>query len=433
MEYIEGGSLDDYIKSKGHLTENEALKCTMEIADALSYMHKNMMIHLDLKPKNIMRNSKGHLYLIDFGLSKQYDENGEPESSTSIGLGTPGYAPLEQASYKQDGTLPVTLDVYALGASLFKMLTGKTPPEASTILNEGFPLTFLQKAGISDKTISVVEKTMASVKKDRYQSVSSVSKAIGNLLGNVEQTNLDEDESSTSYDEEIEVCKVDTEEKISHHIKVSSDIDKSKSERKSGLLKIMGAGLVISLLLFGILSRELVPTLFFSFSATIVVAIASAILIHTTSLGWKRCGIIGGLLVLTLLLLFAISNIPLEIRDIVGYRTGDAEDFLIKNWNTGILGLCLGIACLIYYVFTKKKFAVYISIAIAVLSLGFLMFFINSERESVLSDPTPSVTEPTTEASTHIKKEGIDLGLPSGTLWASCNIGATSENEDGDH
>lgn len=178
MEYIEGDSLDDYIKSKGHLTENEALKCTMEIADALFYMHKNMMIHLDLKPKNIMRNSKGHLYLIDFGLSKQYDENGEPESSTSIGLGTPGYAPLEQASYKQDGTLPVTLDIYALGASLFKMLTGKTPPEASAVLNEGFPLSSLQKAGISDKTISVVAKTMASVKRDRYQSVNSLSMAI---------------------------------------------------------------------------------------------------------------------------------------------------------------------------------------------------------------------------------------------------------------
>lgn len=211
MEYIEGGSLDDYIKSNGRLPEVEALKCTMEIADALSYMHKNMMIHLDLKPKNIMRNSKGHLFLIDFGLSKQYDENGEPESSTSIGLGTPGYAPLEQASYEQDGTLPVTLDIYALGASLFKMLTGKTPPESSAILNEGFPLSSLQKAGISAYTISVVEKAMASVKKNRYQSVSSLSIAIKNLASNVELTNLDEDESATIYDEEIEVRKVDSQ------------------------------------------------------------------------------------------------------------------------------------------------------------------------------------------------------------------------------
>ena len=208
MEYVEGGSLDDYIKSKGRLTEEEALQCTLEIADALSYMHKNMMIHLDLKPKNIMRNSKGHLYLIDFGLSKQYDENGEPESSTSIGLGTPGYAPLEQASYKQDGTLPVTLDIYALGASLYKMLVGKTPPESSYILNEGFPSSALLQIGISKDTISVVEKAMASMKKDRYQTVDSLSKALeivsvhGDSFssGNTDDKTVYEEEK-TSYDE----------------------------------------------------------------------------------------------------------------------------------------------------------------------------------------------------------------------------------------
>ena len=178
MEYVEGGSLDDYIKLKGRLTEEEALKCTLEIADALSYMHKNMMIHLDLKPKNIMRNSKGHLYLIDFGLSKQYDENGEPESSTSIGLGTPGYAPLEQASYKQDGTLPVTLDVYALGASLYKMLTGMTPPESSSVLNEGLPLTYMKRLGVSEGAIAIVEKAMAPVKTMRYQSIADIMQII---------------------------------------------------------------------------------------------------------------------------------------------------------------------------------------------------------------------------------------------------------------
>ena len=217
MEYVEGGSLDDYIKSKGRLTEEEALQCTLEIADALSYMHKNMMIHLDLKLKNIMRNTKGHLYLIDFGLSKQYDENGEPESSTSIGLGTPGYAPLEQASYKQDGTLPVTLDIYALGASLFKMLTGKTPPEASAILNEGFPLSSLQKVKTSANTILIVEKAMASVKKDRYQSVNSLLMAIEQAVEADGQTGVIEEKddmgiinknSNHANDDEVTIIAV---------------------------------------------------------------------------------------------------------------------------------------------------------------------------------------------------------------------------------
>ena len=147
MEFIDGESVDEYIGRKGKLPEEESLKITGAVCSALSYMHDHKMLHLDLKPKNMMRNSEGQIFLIDFGLSKQYDENGEPESSTTLGLGTAGYAPIEQAHYKRDGSLPVTLDIYAVGASLYKMLTGETPPESSSVLNEGLPLSPLKEAG----------------------------------------------------------------------------------------------------------------------------------------------------------------------------------------------------------------------------------------------------------------------------------------------
>lgn len=104
MEFIEGGSQHEYIQKNGGLSDREALDIIAQIGDALSVMHRNKMLHLDLKPLNVMRRGNGDLVLIDFGLSKQFDENGEPESSTRIGYGTRGYAPIEQANYKRGKT-----------------------------------------------------------------------------------------------------------------------------------------------------------------------------------------------------------------------------------------------------------------------------------------------------------------------------------------
>ena len=97
MEYMEGGSLDKYIEQKGGMPEAECVKYAKQIGAALSYMHAHKMLHLDLKPGNVMLRKNGDAVLIDFGLSKQYDESGNPETSTTVGGGTPGYAPIEQA------------------------------------------------------------------------------------------------------------------------------------------------------------------------------------------------------------------------------------------------------------------------------------------------------------------------------------------------
>lgn len=173
MEYVEGGSLNDYIEVCGQIPEEESLRYTRTIGTALDYMHGHNMVHLDIKPSNIMITKDGDVALIDFGLSKQYDENGIPESSTSIGGGTPGYAPIEQATFHSSQDLPVTMDVYALGATLFKMLTGVRPPEASAILNDGFPDRELIRYKVSTNTVRCIEKAMAPMRKSRYQNISS--------------------------------------------------------------------------------------------------------------------------------------------------------------------------------------------------------------------------------------------------------------------
>lgn len=171
MRYIDGKSLDSYIGSKGRLDESEAIAITVEIGRALDYMHSRRMLHLDIKPSNIMRDPNGKFHLIDFGLSKQFTDSGEPETSTTIGLGTPGYAPIEQSTYQQDGSFPATLDVYALGSTLYKMITGRRPPEASFLLNDGFPYAELSSAGVSKNTIEILRKAMMPSYKQRYQSI----------------------------------------------------------------------------------------------------------------------------------------------------------------------------------------------------------------------------------------------------------------------
>lgn len=177
MEYIDGMNLDDYIREKGRIPEKEAIEIIKEVGDALSYMHSRRMLHLDLKPKNIMRKNDGSVCLIDFGLSKQFTDGGEPESSTSIGLGTPGYAPLEQAHYKHGSNFPATLDVYALGATFFKMLTGRRVPDASAILNEGFPEEEVI-GHVSGGTVRVLKHAMNPFSKDRTATINDFINAL---------------------------------------------------------------------------------------------------------------------------------------------------------------------------------------------------------------------------------------------------------------
>ncbi|MBE6177983.1 MAG: DUF1566 domain-containing protein [Rikenellaceae bacterium] len=171
MEYCEGGSLD-YLIGRDGLAEGQALAFVRQIASALDYMHRARILHLDLKPGNVMLREDGTVALIDFGLSKQYDEAGEPESSTTIGGGTPGYAPIEQAHYREGHDFPIQMDIYALGATLYKMLMGERPAEAAVLLNEGFPTHRLTAKGVSEPTIAVIEKAMSPIKRNRYGSVA---------------------------------------------------------------------------------------------------------------------------------------------------------------------------------------------------------------------------------------------------------------------
>ena len=199
MEYIDGETLSSVINRKGRIYEQQAINLTLQVVSALAYMHNKKMLHLDIKPSNIMI-SNGKAVLIDFGLSKQYTESGEPESSTTIGLGTPGYAPLEQANYHEHNGLPATLDIYAIGATMMKMLTGISEmPPASEILNDGFPTSLFHESGVSALLTDIVEKAMAPLKKNRYQTVEELRSDLAKLSRSTENTQIEQKSQNVEH------------------------------------------------------------------------------------------------------------------------------------------------------------------------------------------------------------------------------------------
>ena len=163
MEYHNGGSLGDLVKDGNPLPEADAVRYITQIADAVGYIHKQKINHLDIKPGNILLDGKANGILIDFGLSKQYDEQGSQTSSTPVGI-SHGYAPMEQ--YKQNGvsTFSPQSDIYSLGATLYKLVTGVTPPQAMDIFNDGLPAL---PAHLSDGVKKAIEQAMQLHKSNR--------------------------------------------------------------------------------------------------------------------------------------------------------------------------------------------------------------------------------------------------------------------------
>ena len=196
MDYIEGESLSDLVKRRGALPEEEAVTYIRAVAEALRYVHARSINHLDVKPGNIMvRTSDHHVFLLDFGLSKQYDVAGNQTSSTPLGI-SHGYAPIEQYSPEGIKSFSPQTDIYSLGATLYYLITGKTPPSASELFASelsGFPTT------LSATVRKAIQWAMEPQKKDRPQNVVEF---LNLLLKYVEKTKNDEEQIKFSQQRE---------------------------------------------------------------------------------------------------------------------------------------------------------------------------------------------------------------------------------------
>lgn len=173
MDLIDGESLGERMKRTGQpLSEQEVMKILDQVLDALSVVHAQGLYHLDLKPANIMLDQQGCALLIDFGASKQISIGDGYSVSTSTGLSfTPGYAPLEQTEQNIKAFGPWT-DLYALGATLYKLLTSQTPPTASELLMSPASLVF--STPVSRKTQQLIAWMMNPRIDERPQSVAEV-------------------------------------------------------------------------------------------------------------------------------------------------------------------------------------------------------------------------------------------------------------------
>lgn len=225
MDYIDGSSVSQIIKEKGSIPEAQALKYICQIADALKYVHNNKRLHLDIKPSNIMVDSKDNAVLIDFGTSKQYEEEGGENTSTLGGL-TPGYAPIEQMGNSVTKFLPAT-DIYALGATLYKMLTGTTPL-AATMRASGEDMPPLPPY-ISERTRTAITIAMSVRKSDRPQTMDEFL-ALLNETPRVPRP--DYDYQSTGYPEDERTVVVEDKVEVVNAEKIDTSHEGQVDEKK---------------------------------------------------------------------------------------------------------------------------------------------------------------------------------------------------------
>ncbi len=173
MEYISGFSLKYMLEKKGILPEATVLKYVRQIGEALQFVHDKSILHLDIKPSNILIDKNGNARLIDFGVSKRYDIEQEETSTTMLTL-SKGFASIEQ--YDNEGTQVFSPrpDIYSLGATMYNLLTGKIPTES--ILRAARPLQNPSEinAAISPKTEAVIIKAMQIIPADRFETVGEM-------------------------------------------------------------------------------------------------------------------------------------------------------------------------------------------------------------------------------------------------------------------
>lgn len=261
MDYIEGDSLKDKIKNE-KLPIDTSIQYILQIADALEDVHAKNILHLDLKPSNILINKRdGRAMLIDFGISKRYNDTHEETSHTPLGR-SKGYAPLEQYLDKGAASFSPALDVYALGATLYHLTTGVIPVEANErVLND-----IKRPSALNNKITKDLEdilfKALELKKVNRYQTIGAFAQALRTTLSdkteiikpnvlieanvvNINTKKITTDESKSGPP----LIKIVTDDKKKPIVNAVADPVKNKSKK---MLYLLTGTALLAIVAFGI-------------------------------------------------------------------------------------------------------------------------------------------------------------------------------------
>ncbi len=179
MRYLEGGTVQRRIE-QGPLPWEDILRITSHIAGALDYAHARAIIHRDIKPSNILLDAEGNAYLADFGIAKMSESTAHLTGSGIVG--TPAYMAPEQS---RPGPPAPSVDIYALGVTVFEMITGHQPYRADTPiaqimmhLQSPVPSVRDYNPDIPVEVDEVIAKALAKQPEDRFQSATEFARAL---------------------------------------------------------------------------------------------------------------------------------------------------------------------------------------------------------------------------------------------------------------
>jgi serine/threonine-protein kinase len=179
MAYLRGGTLSDRIK-QGPMSLSETLTILSQIAEALDYAHQQEIIHRDVKPSNIMLDVQGNGYLADFGLAKVNDATNQLTGSQLVG--TPDYMAPD---FSQGDSVSSAVDIYALGVTIFQMLTGHVPFRGASQMgvlmahmSQPVPDVRASRPDLPETVQQVIATAMAKKPGERYPSAGTLCEAL---------------------------------------------------------------------------------------------------------------------------------------------------------------------------------------------------------------------------------------------------------------